>query len=307
LPGLKLNANRIFMKNVIVVTGGAGFVGSNLIECLIKKTKFKIISIDNYSSGNKSNHIKSNRIKYITGNTKNISKILHNYKKKINALFHFGEFARIYQSFRKFDRCFESNTIGSKAVFKFCLDNKIKLIYSATSASLGNQGEDKNLSPYAFTKAKNLELLENLKKWFSFKFEVIYFYNVYGPRHIKFGEMATVIGIFENCFKRKIPIPVVLPGTQSRRFTHIDDTIKVCFEAWKKNNCFHYSISNKKAFTILQVARLFKSKIRLLPRRKGERYASALTNMSFTNKVHKRYGTIQLKDYVASFIKDRKI
>ena len=294
------------MKNLIIVTGGAGFVGSNLIEYLSKKTKYKIVSLDNYSSGFKKNHIRSSKIKYIKGDTKNISKILNKQKNRIKALFHFGEFARIYQSFKKFEKCFESNTIGSKAVFKFCLDNKIKLIYSATSASLGNKGMDKNLSPYAFTKAKNLELLENLKKWFKFKFEVIYFYNVYGPKHIKTGDMATVIGIFEKCYEKSKPITVVRPGTQTRRFTHINDTVKICFEAWKKNKCFHYSISNKKAYSILQVARLFKSKIRFLPSRKGERYASALTNMSLTNKVHKKFGKIQLKDYIASFIKYKK-
>tara|TARA_Y100000816_G_C26033120_1_gene540897 strand:+ start:61 stop:948 length:888 start_codon:yes stop_codon:yes gene_type:complete len=294
------------MKNIIVVTGGAGFVGSNLIEYLEKKTKYKIISLDNYSSGNKKNHIKKKNIKYINGDTKNIDKILLIYKKKIKALFHFGEFARIYQSFKKFEQCFASNTIGSKEVFKFCLENKIKLIYSATSASLGRKGEDKNLSPYAFTKSKNLELLENLKKWFKFKFEVIYFYNVYGPKQIKTGDMATVIGIFENCFEKNKPITVVRPGTQSRRFTHIDDTIKTCFEAWKKNKCLHYSISNKKAYSIIQVARLFKSQIKYLPFRKGERYASALTNMSSTNKVHKRFGKIRLKDYIAYFINSKK-
>ena len=294
------------MKNIIVVTGGAGFVGSNLIEYLNKKTNYKIISLDNYSSGNKKNHIKKKNIKYINGDTKNIDKILLIYKKKIKALFHFGEFARIYQSFKKFEQCFASNTIGSKEVFKFCLENKIKLIYSATSASLGRKGEDKNLSPYAFTKSKNLELLENLKKWFKFKFEVIYFYNVYGPKQIKTGDMATVIGIFENCFEKNKPITVVRPGTQSRRFTHIDDTIKTCFEAWKKNKCLHYSISNKKAYSIIQVARLFKSQIKYLPFRKGERYASALTNMSSTNKVHKRFGKIRLKDYIAYFINSKK-
>ena len=221
------------MKNLILVTGGAGFVGSNLIELLIKKTK-KIISLDNYSTGNKKNHIKNNRIRYLKGNTDNIEKILKKYKNKIHSTFHFGEFARIYQSFQNFDECYESNSIGSKAVFKFCLDNKIKLIYSATSASLGNDGNDKNLSPYAFTKSKNLELLENLKRWFQFKYEVIYFYNVYGPRQISTGPMATVIGIFENHYKSKKPLPIVRPGSQMRRFTHISDTIDVCYEAWKK-------------------------------------------------------------------------
>ncbi len=294
------------MKKILVVTGGAGFVGSNLLEFLIKKTSFKLISIDNYSSGSKKNHIANNRIKYIKGDTKNISQILIKQKKKIHSIFHFGEFARIFQSFKNFDECYSSNSLGTKEVFKFCLDNKIKLIYSATSASLGNLGNDKNLSPYSFTKAKNLELLENLKKWFKFKYEVIYFYNVYGPRQIQTGEMSTVIGIFENCYVKKIPLTVVKPGTQTRRFTHINDSILTCYEAWKKNKCYHYSISNKKIYSILEVAKMYKAKIKYLPKRQGERYASALTNLSYNNKVHKRYGKIQLKDYINSFIKRHK-
>ena len=294
------------MKNILVVTGGAGFVGSNLIEFFILKTKFNIISLDNYSSGLKKNHIINKRIKYIKGDTKDIFRILKIYKNKIHSIFHFGEFARIYQSFKKFNECFDSNTLGSKAVFKFCLDNKIKLIYSATSASLGNSGKDRNLSPYAFTKSKNLELLENLKKWFNFKYEVIYFYNVYGPRQITTGSMATVIGIFENCYIKNKPLTVVRPGTQTRRFTHIDDTVKTCYEAWKKNNCLHYSISNKQVYSILQVAKMFDTKIRYLPKRLGERYASALANVSFNNKVHKRYGKIKLNEYIKSLVKKSK-
>ena len=225
------------MKNFIIVTGGAGFVGSNLIELLLKKTNNIIISLDNYSSGTRKNHIINSRVKYIKGDTLNIKKIFAKNKNNIKSIFHFGEFSRIYQSFKKFDECYASNSIGSKAVFKFCLDNKIKLIYSATSASLGNDGDDKNLSPYAFTKSKNLELLENLKKWFNFKFEVIFFYNVYGPRQIKVGEMATVIGIFENQYLKKKPLSVVKPGTQTRRFTHINDTVNVCYQAFKSNKC----------------------------------------------------------------------
>jgi len=288
-------------KNKIIVTGGAGFVGTNLIKFFLNKTNFKIISIDNYSSGKRSNHINNSRVKYINGKTVNISKLIKN-PKEIKSVFHFGEFARIYQSFIKMNECIDSNTVGSNAIFNFCLKNKIKLIYSATSASLGNRGNDKNLSPYAFSKSKNLELLENLKKWFNFKYEVIYFYNVYGPNQICKGDMSTVIGIFEDHYKRGKPLPVVKPGTQSRRFTHIEDTIEICYLAWKKNLCRHYSIANRKSYTLLEVAKMFKSKIKFLPKRLGERYASAIINKNLSNKMYKFFGKIQLKDYIQDFI-----
>ena len=291
-------------KNTIIVTGGAGFVGANLIEFLLKKTKYKIISIDNYSSGSFKNHIKNIRVRYIKGYTKDINILIRN-KNNINSVFHFGEFARIYQSFLNMSECIESNTVGTNSVFNFCLDNKIRLIYSATSASLGNKGNDKNLSPYAFTKSKNLELLENLKKWFKFKYEVIYFYNVYGPKQISKGKMSTVIGIFEDSFKRKKPLPVVKPGTQTRRFTHISDTVEVCYHAWKKNLCRHYSIASKESLSILEVAKLFKSKIKFLKRRPGERYASALTNMNLTNKVYKYFGKRKLRDYIKNIVRNK--
>jgi UDP-glucose 4-epimerase len=292
-------------KNLLIVTGGAGFVGSNLISHFLKETNFKIISLDNYSSGTKKNHIKNNRVKYLKSDTKNISKTLKNYKSKIHSLFHFGEFARIYQSFLKMDECINSNTIGSHEVFNFCFSNKIKLIYSATSASIGNNGLDKNLSPYAFTKAKNLEMLENLKKWYKFKYEVVYFYNVYGPKQIKTGNMATVIGIFEDQFRKNKPLSIVRPGTQSRRFTHIKDTVDACYFAWKNDKCRHYSISNKKSYSIIQVAKMFNSKFKFLPARPGERYASALTNMNLSNKVYKLFGSIQLKDYIKNIVINR--
>ena len=293
-------------KNYLIVIGGAGFVGSNLINRLLQKTNFKIISYDNYSSGSKSNHIKDRRVTYLNAHTKNISNILKKQKKYIKTIFHFGEFARIYQSFNFMSECIESNSIGSFEVFKFCLENKIKLIYSATSASLGNNGQDKNLSPYAFTKSKNIELLENLKKWFNFKYEIIYFYNVYGPNQICNGNMATVIGIFQEKFKNNKPLPVVLPGNQSRRFTHIDDTIDICFEAWKRNKNSHYSISNKKSFTIFEVAKLFSKKIKFLPARPGERYASALTKMNLSNKVLRRFGKKSLSKYISDYKKSVK-
>ena len=292
------------MKNYLLVTGGAGFVGTNLIKLLLRKTKYKIISLDNYSSGSKENHLSNKRLKYINGDTRDISKIFKNYKNKIKTIFHFGEFSRIYKSFENINSCLKSNSIGSLEVFKYCLENKIKLIYSATSAGLGSK--NKNLSPYAFTKSKNLEYLENLKRWFNFKYEVIYFYNVYGPYHIKVGEMATVIGIFEDQYLNNSKLTVVRPGYQTRKFTHIDDTIRVCFEAWKKNQNKHYSIFYNKNYSILAVAKMFNSKIKFLPFRRGERYASVLTKMNLNNRIIQRKGKINLKNYISNFIKINK-
>jgi UDP-glucose 4-epimerase len=294
------------MKNILLVTGGAGFIGSNLISELLKFEKFKIISVDNYSSGLINNHIKNKRIKYLKGNTGDIEILLKDYTVKIHTIFHFGEFARIYQSFKKINECFSSNIEGSSNVFNFALKNKIRLIYSATSASLGNKGQDMNLSPYAFSKAKNLELLENLKKWFSFRYEVVYFYNVYGERQICKGDMATVVGIFEDHFLRSKKLPVVKPGTQFRRFTHVFDTVKACIFAWKENKCKHYSIASKQSYSIIELAKLFKTKIRYLPMRKGERFASALTRMNLNNRIIRLSAKIRLKDYVKNFLSNNR-
>ena len=293
------------MKNILVVTGGAGFVGSNLISELLKFKKFTLISIDNYSSGFSKNHIKNKKIKYLKGSTKNIQILLKSYVGRIHSIFHFGEFARIYQSFKKINECFSSNIEGSSNVFNFALKNKIRLIYSATSASLGNKGQDMNLSPYAFSKAKNLELLENLKKWFGFRYEVIYFYNVYGERQICTGDMATVVGIFEDHFKKGKKLPVVKPGTQARRFTYVLDTVKACIFAWRANKCKQYSIASRRSHSIVDLARMFKSKISYLPMRKGERFASALTRMNLNNRIIKLTAKIKLSDYIKNFLNVR--
>jgi len=290
------------MRNILVVTGGAGFVGSNLISELLKFKKFKILSIDNYSSGFSINHIKNKRVKYLKGNTKNTEILLRKYVGKIHSIFHFGEFARIYQSFKKINECFNSNIEGSSNVFNFALKNKIRLIYSATSATLGNKGGDMNLSPYAFTKAKNLELLENLKKWFNFRYEIIYFYNVYGERQICKGDMATVVGIFEDHFKKGKDLPVVRPGTQIRRFTHVSDTVKACIFAWRQKQCKHYSIASSQSYSIIELARFFKRKIKYLPKRDGERFASVLTRTNLNNKIIRLSAKIRLKDYINNFL-----
>ena len=290
------------MKNIIIVTGGAGFIGSNLIKYLINKTKLKVISIDNYSTGTKKNHLNHKNIKYIKSDNINIAKILKKYRKKIKVIFHFGEFSRIYQSFLNPKECLNSNINNSFEVINFAKDNKIKIIYSATSSALGNNGEDENLSPYAWAKSKNIELIKNYSKWFGLKFELLFFYNVYGPGQILNGRMSAVIGVFETQFKRKIPLTIVRPGSQKRDFTHINDIINGCFLAFKKGKQNEYMLGSHKQYTILQIAKMFKTKIKFLPARVGERFGASILNNNALN--HLGYKPkIDIKNYISDYIK----
>ncbi len=285
-------------RNILVVTGGAGFIGTNLIKHLLKKTRYKIISLDNYSAGFKKNQIKNNRVKYINGNIKDIKKILSRSKKNIKTIFHFGEFSRIAQSFVKDSEVYDTNIKGTFEVIQFCRKNKIKIIYSATSASFGNKFKDQHLSPYAFTKTKNLQLILNLNSWENFKFEIIYFYNVYGPHQIKNHRMAAVIGIFENCIAKNKYLPIVKPGTQKRNFTHVEDIVDACIFAFKENKNRQYTVSFHKSYSIFQVAKMFNKKYVLLHSRKGERFKSSKQSQILGKKVYHIRAKIDLKDYI---------
>ena len=292
------------MKKFILITGGAGFIGSNLIKFLLKKTKFKILSLDNYSTGLKRNHVKSNRVSYIKGENQDITSLLKKYKKNIDTIFHFGEFSRIYQSFLEYDKCIRSNLKGSFEVVTFATKNKIKLIYSATSSMLGNNGKDENLSPYSWSKSKNIELIKNFNKWFGLKYEIVFFYNVYGPGQIKDSKMSAVIGIFEEQYLKNKPLTVVRPGTQKRDFTHINDIVKGCYLAWKKGKQSEYMLGTKKQYSIIDIAKMFKSKINFIPKRKGERFKSSITN----NNAHKLLGyksTIDIPEYIKESIANK--
>ncbi len=290
------------MKNIIVVTGGAGFIGSNLIKYLITKTKYKIISIDNYSTGKKSNHIKTKRVKYFNCENKDISKALKKYKNKILTVFHFGEFSRIYMSFKFIDQCYNSNMLGTFNVVKFCSENNVRIIYSASSSKFGNDGKDEHLSPYSWSKSKNIEFIKNFSKWYNLKYEILYFYNVYGNNHIKNNKMAAVIGIFESQFIKRKALTVVRPGTQRRDFTHVNDIIRGCYLAFKKGKNTEYMLGTKKTYSVIQVAKMFKTKIKFIPSRPGERLGSINKN----NKALSHLGykaKIDIKKYIEAFIK----
>jgi len=290
------------MKNIILVTGGAGFIGSNLINYLLKKTNNKIISLDNYFTGSKKNHIINNRVKYINGDNQKISILLNKYKSTIKVIYHFGEFSRIYQSFFMFKKCIDYNLKGSFEVITFATLNDIKIIYSASSSMLGNRGKDENLSPYSWSKSKNIELIQNFNSWFGLRYEIVFFYNVYGPGQIKKSKMSAVIGIFEDLYDQKKPLTVVKPGTQKRDFTHIDDIVRGCYLAWKKGNQSKYMLGTKKQYRLIDIAKMFKRPIKLIPLRKGERFKSSITNNNAFNQLNYK-ATINIKDYIKNYIK----
>ena len=289
------------MKNIIVVTGGAGFIGSNLIKYLLKKTNLKIVSIDNYSTGKTKNHINHKNVKYIKGENINISKILRKSKKKIKVIFHFGEFSRIFQSFIKTKECLNSNINNSFEVINFASENKIQIIYSATSSALGNHGKDQNQSPYAWAKTKNIELIKNYSKWFDLKYELVFFYNVYGPNQIKDSPMSALIGIFESQYKKKVPLTIVKPGLQRRDFTHVDDIVHGCYLAWTKGKQKEYMLCTNKTYSILEIAKMFGSKFKFLKSRPGDRFGSIILNNN-AKKILGFSAKTSIKNYIEDFI-----
>ena len=191
--------------------------------------------------------------------------------------------------------------LGTFEVVKFCSNNKIRIIYSASSSKFGNKGKDEHLSPYSWSKSKNIEFIENFNKWYGLKYEIVYFYNVYGPGQIKNSKMAAVIGIFESQYQNKKPLTVVRPGTQKRDFTHVNDIVKGCYLTFLKGKNDHYLLGTKKTYTVLEIAKMFKTKIKMLPSRPGERLSSFhATNKSFTDLDYK--AIISIEDYIKNFI-----
>lgn len=261
------------MKNILV-TGGAGFIGSNLIKHLVKKyPSANITALDNYFTGKKENHIEG--VTYIEGNTWNADIIFQDLKEEeyFDTVFHFGEYSRIVQSFNDVDFVHKSILSGTPTILQLCRKWAAKLIYSASSSKFGNDGKDENLSPYSWMKSKMVELIKNHGEWFNLKYEICYFFNVYGPGQIMTGDYATVVGIFERQWKKGEKCTVVTPGTQSRDFTHVEDIVSGLSVAALRDDNYEWHLRSGINISIIDLAEMY-GDWEIIPERRGERFTS---------------------------------
>ena len=276
------------------MTGGAGFVGSNLIKRLVKNRLFQVYSLDNYFTGTLANHIQG--ASYITGDCKDIENLIDFVP---DVVFHFGEYSRVSTSFEDYNTVWEYNANGTYKVLEFCRKHNCKIIYSASSTKFGDNGDNINKSPYAFFKSHNTDLIRNYGDWFKLNYVICYFYNVYGGNHIKKGKYATVVGIFEEQYKNKQPMTVVTPGTQKRDFTHVDDIIDGLILLMNKGAGDNYCLGTGKSYSIIEVAKMFSENLTFIKSRKGER-----NNSNIDLRKIKELGWSSkniLKDYIYNF------
>jgi UDP-glucose 4-epimerase len=264
----------------VVVTGGAGFVGSSLIRGLLATYPgISVVSLDNYFTGTEANHVDDERVRYLNGSTVDIDKIwANNGLGKVDAVFHLGEYSRIPQSFDEPDTVWEYNLHGTKEVVRFAHAHGAKLVYAGSSSKFGNGGQDENLNPYAWTKAKNVEYIRNFSTWYGLDYVITYFYNVYGPGQISTGNYATVIGIFESQYAAGEPLTVVAPGTQTRDFTHIDDIVAGILACYESGAGDGYLLGRGEEHSLLEVAGMFGGPHVLIPSRRGERVRGQADN-----------------------------
>lgn len=258
-------------KKKILVTGGAGFVGSHLCERLAEDSNNEVYSLDNYFTGSQNNHV--DNVTYIKGDTKDISTLV---KFIPDMIYHLGEYSRVEQSFEDIEKVLEYNKEGTIAVLEFVRKHKAKILYAGSSTKYGDEGSNANASPYAWSKSSNTQLVKNYGEWFGIDFVITYFYNVYGPREIQTGKYATLIALFKEKMKNNEILTIVSPGTQKRNFTHIDDTVDALILIGEKGHGDEYGIGNPHSYTILEIAQMYGGKIEMIPERKGNRMVASV-------------------------------
>jgi UDP-glucose 4-epimerase len=293
-------------KKIILITGGAGFIGSHLCKRLVKDKQNKVISLDNYFTGSKKNHLPG--IEYRRGHTKDIERHI---SESPDIIYHLGEYSRVAASLGEPELVWDLNIAGTLGVLEFWRRHKCKLIYAGSStkftkaSSRGLEGRD--LAPYTWAKAVNSELVRNYSRWYNLPYVTVYFYNVYGlgERAGQFNKAyGTVIETFKQCFLKDKPCPVRRPGTQRRAFTHVDDTISGIILAAEKGKGDEYGICAQEVYSLLEVANLFGCKVKMLPQTKTSRSAEAVDSAKIKALGWKQTGT--LEDYIRSIKQEAK-
>ena len=279
------------IKRKILVTGGAGFVGSHLCEKLAEDENNDIYSLDNYFTGSKNNHVKN--VTYIEGSTSDIESLVTFVPYMV---YHLGEYSRVEQSFDDIEKVWRFNKDGIFAVLEFVRKHGCKILYAGSSTKFGDGGLGRSASPYAWTKASNTELVQNYGTWFNVPYAITYFYNVYGDREIQTGKYATLIALFKEKMKNKEPLTIVSPGTQKRNFTHIDDIINALVLVGENGYGDEYGIGSHEAYTIKEIAQMFDGEIQMLPERKGNRMVADVISAKTEALGWKPTHTI--KDYI---------
>lgn len=261
-------------KKTILVTGGAGFIGSYLCEHLVQDKNNRVISLDSYFTGSKDNHVEG--VEYIEGETKDIENLITEIP---DIIYHLGEYSRVLTSFDDIDFVWRLNMLGTFNVLEFCKKNKVRLIYAGSSTKFGefdDDGHGEDQSPYAFFKSTNTKLVNNYGRWFGLDYAITYFYNVYGNREISEGKYATVIGIFARKHKNGEPLSITSPGTQKRAFTSVNDTVEGVVLVGEKGVGDGYCIGTEKVYSIFEIAEMFGDNIEMLSAKKGDRKYSKI-------------------------------
>jgi UDP-glucose 4-epimerase len=281
----------------ILVTGGAGFIGSNLIGELAKQKSNSITCLDNYFTGKKENHVSCNNVNYIEGDTCDAKRLLSD--KVFDVVYHFGEYSRISTSYTDIEILCDTIFKGTLVIIQLVKKWGAKLIYSASSSGLGNGGDDADISPYSWMKSKIVEYIINYNKWFGIKYQIVHFFNVYGPNQISQGKYSTVIGIFETQYSKKRPLTVVKPGTQKRDFIHVFDVVDGLIKIMNTAIVNHkWYLNSNYQISILTLAQLYNCNYCMVAERPGERFSSHFID-SDTQYILGWHPKIKIKDYIS--------
>ncbi|HEY4305671.1 MAG TPA: NAD-dependent epimerase/dehydratase family protein [Gemmatimonadaceae bacterium] len=240
-------------RQTILVTGGAGHVGSHLVELLVAEGGSRVISLDNYSNGRVENHVSG--AEYRVGHTKDIERMV---PERVDLIYHLGEYARIATSFEDVAIVYDYNVTGTFAVAEFCRKRSVeKLVYAASSTRFAIEGDGRHQNPYSFTKSTNVDLLNDYGRWYGLPYAICYFYNAYGPREVGDGPYSTLIARFETMRKRGERLTVVGPGTQRRAFTYVKDLARGIKMVGERGQGDGFALRAERSYSVLDIAAAF--------------------------------------------------